>query len=73
MPTPEPEPEPEPEPSSSPNILLIISDDQGLDASAQYTYSTDTSNTPTLDDLANEGVDFYAGNISNVSDYFYWR
>ncbi|EWH11976.1 sulfatase [Catenovulum agarivorans DS-2] len=40
------------------NILLIISDDQGLDASAQYSYSTDLPNTPTLNSLANKGLTF---------------
>jgi arylsulfatase A-like enzyme len=53
-----PEPEPEPNASGAPNILLIISDDQGLDASAQYSYSTDIPNTPNLDNLANQGVVF---------------
>jgi len=47
------------EPSAAkPNILLIIADDQGLDASAQYSYSNDLPNTPTLTDLASEGVVF---------------
>ena len=41
-----------------PNILLIISDDQGLDASAQYAYSTDVPKTPNLDTLANQGLVF---------------
>ena len=31
-----------------PNILLVITDDQGLDASAQYSFSTDLPNTPGL-------------------------
>lgn len=51
-------PEPEPEPVSPPNILLIISDDQGLDASAQYAYSNDLPNTPNLNALANQGLIF---------------
>lgn len=42
----------------SPNILLIISDDQGLDASAQYFLSTDLPNTPNLTTLANQGLIF---------------
>jgi hypothetical protein len=46
-----PTPTPTPTPSSSPNILLIISDDQGLDASAQYDVSSDLPNTPTLNYL----------------------
>jgi len=54
----DPAPVPDSETSSSPNILLIISDDQGLDASAQYSFSTDIPDTPTLDALANEGVVF---------------
>lgn len=41
-----------------PNILLIISDDQGLDASAQYNFSQDLPNTPTLDSLAANGLVF---------------
>ena len=40
------------------NILLIISDDQGLDASAQYSLSTDLPNTPTIDGFAQEGIVF---------------
>lgn len=51
-------PTPTPTPSSSPNILLIISDDQGLDASAQYDFSLDVPNTPTLNALADEGIVF---------------
>ncbi len=44
--------------SSKPNILLIIADDQGLDASAQYDLSTDLPSTPTLDQLAAQGITF---------------
>jgi len=47
-----------PTPSSSPNILLIIADDQGVDASAQYSYSSDVPNTPALDTLASQGIVF---------------
>ena len=43
---------------SRPNILLIISDDQGLDASSQYSVGTDLPNTPVLDALAERGVVF---------------
>ena len=43
---------------SQPNILLIITDDQGLDASAQYSYSADLPNTPNLDALAEQGIVF---------------
>ena len=42
----------------SPNILLIISDDQGLDASSQYALSNDPPRTPVLDALAAEGLVF---------------
>lgn len=44
--------------ADQPNILLIISDDQGIDASAQYGYSLDLPNTPTLDALAQNGLVF---------------
>jgi arylsulfatase A-like enzyme len=43
---------------TQPNILFIISDDQGLDASSQYTYSNDLPNTPTIDALATNGITF---------------
>lgn len=42
--------------SSQPNILLIISDDQGLDASAQYSLSSDVPKTPNLNALAEKGL-----------------
>ena len=45
-------------PVVQPNILLIISDDQGLDASSQYTFSNDPPQTPVLDALAAEGLVF---------------
>ncbi len=59
-PTPDPDPDPDPDPGSSdrPNVLLIIADDYGVDLSAQYPYSTDTPDTPTLDALANDGLVF---------------
>jgi arylsulfatase A-like enzyme len=41
-----------------PNILFIISDDQGLDASAQYYFSDDVPQTPTLNMLAQQGITF---------------
>ena len=41
-----------------PNILFIISDDQGLDASAQYDLSEDVPQTPTLNMLAQQGLTF---------------
>jgi len=45
-------------PVSRPNILLIISDDQGLDASAQYGLGQDTPNTPVINALAQRGIVF---------------
>jgi len=44
--------------SSKPNILLIITDDQGKDASAEYSLSTDLPNTPNFSALANDGIIF---------------
>ncbi len=44
--------------AKKPNILLIIADDQGLDASAQYSYSADIPNTPTINKFAEQGVTF---------------
>lgn len=44
--------------STKPNILLIISDDQGVDSSAQYALSSDAPNTPILDGLAQNGFVF---------------
>lgn len=44
--------------SSSPNLLLIIADDQGLDASAQYALSDDVPATPVIDSLAANGIVF---------------
>ena len=41
-----------------PNIILIISDDQGLDSSSQYAYSNNPPVTPILDDLALNGIVF---------------
>jgi arylsulfatase A-like enzyme len=43
---------------AAPNILLIISDDQGIDASAQYTISDDPPVTPVLNGLAESGIVF---------------
>ena len=72
-PDPDPNPNPNPDPigegdssdnsnngptSGQPNILLIIADDQGLDASAQYTLSSDLPVTPTLNQLASQGIIF---------------
>ncbi len=47
-----------PQSQSQPNILLIITDDQGLDASAQYDLSDNLPVTPTLDQLAQQGIVF---------------
>lgn len=44
--------------SQNPNILLIITDDQGLDASAQYTLSNDVPNTPVINSLAANGITY---------------
>lgn len=41
-----------------PNILFIISDDQGLDASAQYDISEDVPKTPSLNAIAEQGITF---------------
>ncbi len=41
-----------------PNILLIIADDLGLDASAQYSLGNDLPVTPNLDALASDGIVF---------------
>ena len=41
-----------------PNIILIISDDQGLDSSAQYNFSNNPPVTPNLNQLASDGIVF---------------
>lgn len=41
-----------------PNILLIVADDQGLDASAQFSLSNDLPNTPVINSLASNGIVF---------------
>jgi arylsulfatase A-like enzyme len=43
---------------NKPNILLIISDDQGVDASAQYSFSNDLPDTPIINLLAEQGITF---------------
>ena len=43
---------------AQPNILLVITDDQGLDASAQYSFSADLPNTPVIDSLAQAGITY---------------
>ena len=44
--------------STQPNILVIISDDQGLDSSAEYNFSMDPPTTPNISALAQAGVTF---------------
>lgn len=44
--------------SNKPNILFVITDDQGKDASAEYSLSTDLPTTPNFSALANDGVVF---------------
>jgi len=44
--------------TSKPNILLIIADDQGVDASAQYSFSSDLPLTPNINLLAEQGLIF---------------
>ena len=41
-----------------PNILLIVSDDQGLDSSADYNFTRDPPTTPTISELASAGLVF---------------
>ncbi len=43
---------------TKPNIILVITDDQGLDASAQYNLSSDLPFTPVIDSLAANGITF---------------
>jgi len=45
-------------PSGKPNIIFIISDDQGKDSSPQYALSTDLPSTPNLTSIADNGVIF---------------
>jgi arylsulfatase B len=45
-------------PSSPPNILLVIADDLGLDATPCYGWPSATANTPVLDALCAKGVRF---------------
>ena len=48
----------DPDLSRPPNILMIIADDLGLDASSSYTVGTELPATPTLDTLAADGLVF---------------
>ena len=50
--------DPPPPTTSKPNIVFIISDDQGQDSSAQYDLSNDKPITPILDGLAADGIVF---------------
>ena len=43
---------------NQPNILLVITDDQGLDASAQYSLSNDLPDTPVINSLARNGITY---------------
>lgn len=43
---------------SQPNILVILSDDQGIDSSAEYNFTMDPPTTPTISALAQTGVTF---------------
>ena len=52
------QPDPAPTLNEHPNILLVISDDLGLDASSGYQVGTDLPTTPTLDELAANGLIF---------------
>lgn len=52
------QPNPGPTLNEHPNILLVISDDLGLDASSGYQVGTDLPTTPTLDELAASGLIF---------------
>ena len=47
-----------PSSSSKPNILLVITDDQGKDASAEYSLSSDLPSTPIFSALAGDGIIF---------------
>lgn len=49
----------DPEPTSDkPNILLIIADDQGIDSSAEYSFTQDPPTTPNISELAAKGLVF---------------
>ena len=49
---------PQCEAAPAPNILLIVADDLGLDASSQYELSSEKPITPELDRLADQGLVF---------------
>lgn len=48
----------EPNPSDTPNILLIIADDMGKDATSGFAEGSTKPNTPNLDKIKNEGLVF---------------
>ena len=52
------QPDPGPTLNDHPNILLVISDDVGLDVSSGYQVGTELPTTPTLDELAANGLIF---------------
>ena len=54
-PVPGPGTEP-PQDNTQPNILLVITDDQGIDSSAQYALSNDLPDTPVINSLARNGI-----------------
>lgn len=57
-PTPVPIPAPDPTPSSSPNILFIIADDMGKDATYGYSEGNLKPNTPNINTIKSSGITF---------------
>ena len=57
-PTPEPIPMPTPVSSGIENVLLIVADDMGVDNVSAYAEHTQSAFTPTIDQLASQGVLF---------------
>lgn len=47
-----------PSTNTKPNIIFVITDDQGKDASAEYSLSTDVPTTPNFSSLASDGIIF---------------
>ena len=47
---------PPPDDNTNPNVLLIIADDMGLDASPGYNIGTLKPNMPNLQNLINSGI-----------------